>query len=192
MLRIISGKWKHRRLQTLPDDQITRPTSDRVRESIFNILQGTVPGARVLDLFSGSGAMGLEALSRGAAEAIFIERNPAAAEVIRKNLGALGVSGPCARIIVADVTEVLRQPALWQLSSPGADLVFADPPYASDWYRRALADVGGSMLCSKNCTLCIEMNGYTEVTPDLEHHWEKQSRRKYGKTCVEFWTRTEA
>lgn len=192
MLRIISGKWKHRRLQTLPDDQITRPTANRVRESIFNILQGSIPGTRVLDLFSGSGALGLEALSRGALEAVFVEKSPAAVAVIRKNFAELGVPGSCARIIEADVTEVLRNPARWQLNGLSAEHVFADPPYASDWYSQALTDVGQSEICSKNCTLCIEMDGYTRLIPDTKHHWKQQSRRKYGKTFVEFWTRTES
>jgi 16S rRNA (guanine966-N2)-methyltransferase len=191
MLRIIAGKWKNRKLQTLPDDKVTRPTADRVRESVFNILQSTIPGAHVLDLFSGTGALGLEALSRGAASAVFVESNPIAVKLIRQNINTLDVPAGQATVVQADATLVLQQPDRWQLHEFAAQVIFADPPYASNWYERALDEVGNSELCSKNCTLCLEMNGYTELVPHIEQLWEKQSRRIYGKTAVEFWTRTD-
>ena len=119
-MRIVAGDFKGRRLRA-PKGQRTRPTADRVREALFSML-GQLAGARVLDLYAGSGALGLEALSRGAASALFVDRDPRAAAAIAANLDSLGVDA-----------EVRRQDALRYLSgATGAfDLVFCDPPYDS-------------------------------------------------------------
>ena len=119
-LRIVAGEFKGRRLRA-PRGQRTRPTADRVREALFSML-GQVTGVRVLDLYAGSGALGLEALSRGAASAVFVERDPRATAVIVANLGSLGVEA-----------EVRRQDVLRFLARAqgGFDLVFCDPPYDS-------------------------------------------------------------
>ena len=122
-MRVIAGAYKGRRLKA-PAGRDTRPTSDRVREALFSIL-GDVANARVLDLYAGSGALGIEALSRGAAEVVFVERDRRAAEAIRANLRSLG--DPPATIHAADVSA-------WLARAGGArqfDLVFADPPYSS-------------------------------------------------------------
>lgn len=120
-MRIIAGQFRGRRLTTPPGND-TRPTADRVRESLFSIL-GPLPGARVLDLFAGSGALGLEALSRGAATATFVERAPAALKAIRANLAALEAT---ARVHDRDVVAFVRDAS--QAGGP-YDLVFLDPPY---------------------------------------------------------------
>ena len=119
---MIAGEWRGRRLQA-PAGEATRPTSDRVREALFSILRDRVPGARVLDLFAGSGALGIEALSRGAASATFVDSAPAAIRAVTANLGAVGA-----------VAEVRRADARRFLDSASAaarqyDLVFLDPPY---------------------------------------------------------------
>src|SRR5919198_6604295 len=121
-MRVISGRWGGRRLQA-PAGAATRPTSDRVREALFSILADRVGGARVLDLFAGSGALGIEALSRGAAEATFVDSAPAAIRAIKANLEALGAQA-----------EVRRADARRFLSGASGearqyDLVFLDPPY---------------------------------------------------------------
>jgi 16S rRNA (guanine966-N2)-methyltransferase len=120
-VRVIAGRFGGRRLSA-PRGAHTRPTADRVREALFAIL-GDVRGARVLDLFAGSGALGIEALSRGADSAVFVETDQAAAASIRRNLDAVGVRG----------AEVRRQDALRFLGACEAsfDLVFLDPPYDS-------------------------------------------------------------
>jgi 16S rRNA (guanine966-N2)-methyltransferase len=117
-VRVVAGEFRGRRLSA-PRGASTRPTADRVREALFSIL-GEVSGARVLDLYAGSGALGIEALSRGAVSAVFVERNPRAAAVIDRNLASLGLE-----------QEVLRQDVVRFLSrSEGRfDLVFCDPPY---------------------------------------------------------------
>lgn len=122
-MRIVGGRLARRSIEA-PKGRQTRPTTDRVREALFNLLGARVDldGARVLDLFAGSGALGLEALSRGAAHATFVERHGPTLSLARRNAEALGVAGRCA-FVRADALAVLRQ------SGPEADLVLADPPY---------------------------------------------------------------
>jgi 16S rRNA (guanine966-N2)-methyltransferase len=120
-MRIVAGVYGGRRLQA-PPGRSTRPTADRVREALFSILGPAVEGARVLDLFAGSGALGIEALSRGAGEVVFVESDARAAETVRANLAAMG----------AEATVHRRDAFAWLGSADGAfDIVFADPPYSS-------------------------------------------------------------
>src|SRR3954470_5448784 len=121
-MRIVAGRWGGRRL-VAPSGAATRPTADRVREALFSILGPTVDGARVLDLYAGSGALGLEALSRGAAEAVFVENGAGVLAVLRSNIGAVGLPG--ARVVPGSVPTVVAGPA-----QAAFDLVLADPPYA--------------------------------------------------------------
>ena len=119
-VRIIAGQWRGRRLE-FPNLPGLRPTPDRVRETLFNWLAPALPGARCLDLFAGSGALGLEALSRGAAEVVFVERQPLAIRALRDNLARLKAGN--ARVELADALAWLRQPA-----TP-FEIVFLDPPF---------------------------------------------------------------
>jgi 16S rRNA (guanine966-N2)-methyltransferase len=119
-MRVVAGEFKGRRLR-MPRGAPTRPTADRVREALFSML-GDVEGARVLDLYAGSGALGIEALSRGAAAAVFVERDARAAAAIQANLDAVGAEGEVSRV---DALDFLKRPM-----SP-FDLVFCDPPYDS-------------------------------------------------------------
>jgi 16S rRNA (guanine966-N2)-methyltransferase len=129
-MRVIAGRLGGRRLKA-PKGTATRPTSDRVREALFAML-GDVEGARVLDLFAGTGALGIEALSRGAHSAVFIERNLSAARVLSDNLNALGISGEDGEVRRIDALAGLRSA---QVSKETYDLVFIDPPYrqAPEW-----------------------------------------------------------
>jgi 16S rRNA (guanine966-N2)-methyltransferase len=121
-VRVIAGRYRGRRLQA-PRGAATRPTSDRVREALFSVLGDRVEGARVLDLFAGSGALGIEALSRGAAEATFVDSAPAAIRAVTANLEALGASADVRR---ADAGRFLGAA---QAVARQYDLVFLDPPY---------------------------------------------------------------
>lgn len=123
MLRIIGGSWRGRRLRFPPAAQI-RPTPDRVRETLFNWLGAYVRGARCLDLFAGSGALGLEALSRGAAQVTFVERDRLAVRELRKHLAEWGATG--AEVVEMDALRFLEE------SPRPLDIVFLDPPFASD------------------------------------------------------------
>ncbi len=123
-VRIIAGAWRGRRIE-FPDLPGLRPTPDRIRETLFNWLQPAVAGARCLDLFAGSGALGLEALSRGAREAVFVEQAVAAARALRAQLKLLGAAPPAARVMEMGAGRFL--------DSPGEpfDLVFLDPPFGT-------------------------------------------------------------
>jgi 16S rRNA (guanine966-N2)-methyltransferase len=124
-VRIIAGEFKGRRIKTPATDKV-RPTGDRVREAWFNILQGSIEGARVLDLFAGSGALGFEALSRGAVSVEFVEQHTASLAIIRDNAATLHVADQ----VTIHRTDAIRFAERLQ---PGAyDVAFADPPYAGD------------------------------------------------------------
>lgn len=118
-MRVIGGEFRSRKLKALPGLD-TRPTPDRLRETLFNILAPRIPGVTFLDAYAGTGAVGIEALSRGAAHAIFVEKSRTAVEVIRENLRALGI-GNRAEVYTGKTLSVLERLA--------ADMVFLDPPY---------------------------------------------------------------
>lgn len=170
-VRIIAGRWGGRRILVPPGARV-RPTSDRVREAWMSILGPELQGARVLDLFAGSGALGLEALSRGAAHVTFVESEPRVLRVLRANLGALG-AGPDSQVVRADGIRFLHE-----AEPERYDLVFADPPYA-----RGLADE----------TLRVFLRGRAARLLALEHHRDEPVepppdavRRAYGDTVLLF------
>jgi 16S rRNA (guanine966-N2)-methyltransferase len=136
-MRVIAGDLRSRRLKTLPGVD-TRPTPDRLRESLFNILMPRIGGRIFLDAYAGTGAVGIEALSRGAARAIFIERARKAADLIRENLASLGVR---------ERAEVIQGRVLQYLPQRRADIVFLDPPYELEAeYSEALNLLGETPL----------------------------------------------
>lgn len=132
-VRIVGGRWRGTRLP-VADAEGLRPTSDRIRETLFNWLQPVLPGARVLDLFAGSGALGLEAVSRGAREAVLVERDARLAASLRDTVGRLG-AGAEVRVIEADALAWLRAPA----AAGTFDVVFVDPPFAAGLWPAVLA-----------------------------------------------------
>lgn len=172
-MRIIAGERKGHTIYA-PKGLETRPTSDRVRENVFNIVAAWVEDARVLDLYAGSGAMGLEALSRGASAVVFVESDPDAVRAIERNLGRLRLTG--ARVVRADATTGLVQETA---AGRKYDLVLADPPYAmtdfdtlARYLPRVLADDG---------LLVLESAARTEpALPGLE----VRTSRKYGSTRI--------
>ncbi|WP_421570814.1 16S rRNA (guanine(966)-N(2))-methyltransferase RsmD [Stenotrophomonas sp. PD6] len=134
-VRIIGGKWRNTKLP-VPLSPGLRPSSDRVRETLFNWLMPRLGGARVLDLFAGSGALGLEAVSRGAAQATLVERDPALAGQLRDTVARLGAQAQIA-VAQADALQWLRQPPAGL-----ADIVFVDPPFAAGLWEDVLAGLG--------------------------------------------------
>lgn len=179
-MRIIGGTYRGHRL-TAPKGP-TRPTTDRTREAIFNLLQSRVglPGARVLDLFAGSGALGLEALSRGASEVVSVEKAGAALGVIRKNAAALGVEDRC-RIVRADALRWLERDAEARF-----DLAFADPPYALDGLAR-LPELVRPHLAPGGLFV-LEHGG----DADFEAHPTHETSRAYGQTVVSLFRAVES
>ncbi len=128
-MRVIAGEFRSRRIKSLPGMEL-RPTPDRIRETLFNILAAEVPGSIFLDAYAGTGAVGIEALSRGASRAIFLEKNKAALELIRENVESLGALSRA---------TVISGPALRELAKHRADIVFLDPPYPLEHeYAQAL------------------------------------------------------
>lgn len=171
VLRIIGGDWRGRRLR-FPAEADLRPTADRVRETLFNWLAFDIPGARVLDLFAGSGALGLEALSRGAAEAVFVERNPAVAAVLRENLATLGATGR-AEIVVGDATGPLAG-----IASP-FDIVFLDPPFRSDMIGPVCEALAKGGRLAPGALVYIEYDR-RRGEPRLPPGWEVRRRKAAG------------
>jgi 16S rRNA (guanine966-N2)-methyltransferase len=172
-MRVIAGSRKGHKL-VAPHGLDTRPTSDRVRENIFNLV-GPVDGARVLDLFAGSGALGIEALSRGAASAVFVEREAEAVRAVERNLDRLRLTG--ARVVHGDVLHTIAQE-----STAGAkyDLVLVDPPYGMlTEIQPRLARHLPSLLAADGL-LVVETDARTE--PDLP--LPVRTSRKYGHTRV--------
>ena len=138
-MRVIGGTYRSRTLQA-PPGAATRPTSDRLRETLFNVLAARMEGARFLDLYAGSGAVGIEALSRGASETVFVERAAPALKALRANLARLGITAGI-RVVAESVGAYLRG------TDAGArfDVVFLDPPYdAGGEYAAALGALGGA------------------------------------------------
>ncbi len=153
-LRIIGGQWRRRRLM-FPDEPGLRPTADRVRETLFNWLQPDVAGARCLDLFAGSGACGLEALSRGASSVVFVERNRRVVAAIRQNLELLAAEG--ASVINADVMQwLLSGQSGTGASAMAFDLVFLDPPYDADLLPGACRKLDNSGMLAAGAKIYLE------------------------------------
>jgi 16S rRNA (guanine(966)-N(2))-methyltransferase RsmD len=172
-MRVVAGTHGGRRLQA-PRGRETRPTSDRVRESLFAVLGDRVAGARVLDLFAGSGALGIEALSRGAAEATFVDSSPAAVRAVRANLEALGID---AEVVRADARAALRTA---RAAARQYDLVFLDPPYRlAERLAPGLAE-GIEALLAPGGSVVSESDRRAPLPLTLPLHDE----RRYGDTLI--------
>jgi 16S rRNA (guanine966-N2)-methyltransferase len=169
LMRVVAGVAKGRTLHA-PPGRRTRPTSDRVREAIFSILTSMdmVEGAAMLDLFAGTGALGIEALSRGAAAVTFVDSDPEAQKAIRFNLKVLGDRQVRAALVQADV--------LWYCArAPDVDVVLADPPYSFESWT----DLLGLLGCRTQVLVAETGSGW-----DPAPGWETVKERKYGSTVV--------
>lgn len=176
-MRIVGGTLGGRVLRA-PRGAATRPTSEKVREAVFQIL-GDPAGARVLDLFAGSGALGIEALSRGAAHATFVDSGRPALEAVRGNLAALGV-GDRASVIAADAIAFARRPP----AEPWT-LVFLDPPYASELGARALEAIPIAAL-APGAVIVVE-HDRRHPPPDAAGSLLRTDQRRYGDTHLSFY-----
>ena len=159
-MRIVAGKHRGARL-TAPEGLEVRPTSERAREALFNILEGgrfalSLRGARVLDLFAGSGALGLEALSRGAAQVVFVENGAAALAALRANIATLRAAG-VTHVREFDATRLLER------TPQPADLVLMDPPYGSGLWAEALDTIGRGGWVGPDTVIAVEVGKKEEV-----------------------------
>lgn len=184
MTRIIAGMWRSRRLN-VPKGRDIRPTTDRMRERLFSMILHRVPaleGARVLDLFAGTGALGLEALSRGAAHGTFVEQSPASLTCLKGNIEALE-AGEQTRIIKGSATRLPPAPA-------PVDLVFLDPPYRKGLFEKALTNlletgwISGDSLIIGECA--------SDETLDLAPDFEILDERTQGQQRILFLKRQDA
>ncbi len=180
-LRIIGGRWRGRRL-TFPAVGGVRPTPDRVRETLFNWLGPVVPGAVVLDLFAGSGALGLEALSRGAERAVFVERSGAAARGLSDNLRLLGAEGQ-ARVVRADALAFLRRPPVPH------GMVFLDPPYHSELLAPACRALEEGGWLSAGAWIYLETAAEASLPP-LPECWRPHRHTRAGQVCAHLFHRS--
>lgn len=178
-MRVIAGIARGRRLFSPPDRSV-RPTADRVKEALFSIvtsLYGSLEGMTVLDLFAGTGSLGIEALSRGAAEAVFVEKSPTAARIIERNLALTGFmeKGTIVRQQFPSCLELLRE------TGKTFSLVLADPPYAGDGLEEIPLRLIESSLLAEDATIVVE-HAARRCLPTLADHGIVYSRRIYGDT----------
>ena len=173
-VRLIGGQWRHRSLD-FPVVDAVRPTPDRVRETLFNWLAPTLPGSRCLDLFAGSGALGLEALSRGADHSTFVDSSSALTRALRRNLGILDAAN--GEVIESDVMTYLRASA-----GSAVDLVFLDPPF-----RAGLIQPVCDLLASRSW---LRGHGHLYLEhesdapePHLPREWQLHRRKTAGQVC---------
>jgi 16S rRNA (guanine(966)-N(2))-methyltransferase RsmD len=172
-MRVITGLARGRRLETLPGEA-TRPTAEKVKESLFSAIQFDIEGRRVLDLFAGSGQLGIEALSRGASGCVFVDKNTEAVKIIRRNLQNTGLSS---------MAQVLGTDALSYLTRPGDrfDLVFLDPPYAAELLLPALNKV--APLVNAGGIIVCETEDGVEL-PQRVDRFSVTRTYKYGRICL--------
>ena len=184
--RVIAGSARGVRLRAPGEG--TRPLADRVKQTLFAILEPDVDGARVLDLFAGSGAGGIEALSRGAASATFVEKDQGAASVIEANLRATGLAGPAATVIRWDVMRRLGEPN----TDESFDLVLVDPPYAeTEVLGRVLALLGRPDAPLAPSARVVAKHFWRDRPPDRIGLLASERDRRFGETALTFYRREE-
>jgi len=177
-MRIISGTSKGRKLAT-PKNLSLRPTSDRVKESIFNILRGQIEGRAVLDLFAGTGNLGIEALSRGAKKVVFVDKDKRALRLIQRNVAQFGLAER-SEVLPIDANRaigLLKQ--RWILF----DLIFMDPPYEQGLIERTLRKLNPHPIYHKDSVLVVEHHR-REILPDAAFGWDLIRQRQMGDTVV--------
>ena len=170
-MRVITGSARGRRLKELEGLE-TRPTTGKVKEALFSVIQFDIEGRRVLDLFAGTGQLGIEALSRGAECAVFVERRRDALQVIRENLEACGMTDK-ARVVNGDAMSYLK-------SGEKFDLIFLDPPYASSLLEQALEEIVRFVICRKHGIIVAE-SAADKTLPPLAGPYALYREYRYGK-----------
>ncbi len=179
-MRIISGDLKGKKICSIKGTK-TRPTSDRLRESIFNIIAFNVQDACILDLFAGTGALAIEALSRGAKFAVFIDISKNAVSTIRENIKLCNLDDRV-KVIKWDINKNLK---CIEHSKPAFNLVFMDPPYDKNFLEPTLLNLHLSCCMEKGCLIIVE-HSLREPIPKEPAIFEITDQRKYGKTLVSF------
>jgi 16S rRNA (guanine966-N2)-methyltransferase len=174
-MRIIAGKYRGKKLLCQQGEN-TRPTTDRVKEAMFGRIQFDIQDAKVLDMFAGTGALGIEAISRGAASCDFVENNREAIGMLKENLAGIA---PCYTIHENDYLVALKA-----LLNTQYDLIFIDPPYQSGFYATVLAYIEKNDMLKNNGTIVVE----TQTGMDIDNdYYQLQKEKKYGKTTLRYY-----
>ena len=181
-MRIISGEFKNREIK-MPKSSAVRPTSQKVRKAIFDVLGGEISGKKVLDLFSGSGALGFEALSLGASHITFVEKHPISLRAIYENIGILNIKHKC-KVIGRDVLESLDK---LNIQKTDFDLVFADPPYIGGLAKKCLLKISSCDILLAPAIVVIEHYKKDEL-PTESNDLKLWQLKNYGDTLVSFYT----
>ena len=179
-MRVITGSARGRRLKTPENDNI-RPTTDNVKEAVFNILQFDIEGRRVLDLFAGTGQLGIECLSRGAASAVFVDRDRAALQIVKENLKSCALTGT---LVNADALSYLKGCGRF-------DLIFVDPPYDSGLYDEVLRTINLVDILSEGGIIIVEARRDTPL-PEMEAPYRVLKEYRYGKVKIRSYTKESA
>ena len=174
-MRVITGKARGVQLKT-PEGLQTRPTTDRVKEALFSIIQFDVPGTRVLDLFGGTGQLGIEAISRGAKSAVFVDAGEKACALIKENLRRCRMEGE-GRVVRSDYLEFLSR------CREKFDLVFLDPPYAEVFLENSLKKLGEIAILESGAIIVAERPADKELSVEI-HGFTRSKDYKYGKTLL--------
>lgn len=172
-IRIIGGRWRGRKLPVLTADGL-RPTTDRIKETLFNWLQFHLHGARVVDLFAGSGGLGFEALSRGAKAAILVETQAQAVALLRDNITTLKVTDEVSidsRGALAWIDDALPR---------SIDVLFLDPPFGKNWLNQVLPHIEEKQLLAPGALIYME-SGYSDAEPDIPTSWQLQREKVAGQ-----------
>ena len=179
-MRVITGSARGRRLETLAGEDVTRPTSQAVKEALFSSIQFEIEGRRVLDLFAGCGQLGIEALSRGAAVCTFVENNRAAYKITEGNINHCGF-GDRANLVFADAVSFLMRGGSY-------DIAFLDPPYSEGLYQKCLDALG---KCMSDDGVIICESKASEALPDVAGGFAKSREKKYGKSKLTYYRKIE-
>lgn len=182
-MRVITGSARGRRLKTLEGLE-TRPTAERVKEGVFNILQFQLADSRVLDLFAGTGQMGIEALSRGAERAVFVDSRRQAAALVRENLAATGL-GDRASVVCGEALAYLRS------VRERFDVIFIDPPYAAELWESALSAISQFDILSDHGIIVCESPAQREM-PERVGRCVQYRTYRYGTVKITTYHREEA
>ena len=181
-MRVISGTAKGMRLNT-PEGMLTRPTADRVKEALFSIIHFDLPGAKVLDLFAGTGQLGIEALSRGAAHAVFIDEREAACKLVRENIKKTGFTDKSS-ILRDDYSRYLRN------CREKFDIIFLDPPYSEVFLENSLKIITEIDILQSGGIIATEYP-FGKTLPDYIYTCFKAKQYKYGKTVLTIFRKTD-
>ena len=179
-MRIISGKARGTKLYTLEGDN-TRPTLDRVKESIFNIIQNEIEGAKILDLFAGSGAIGLEFLSRGAEKAVLCDKSKEAVNIIKKNIEKTHMEQ------YVEIYNTDFENCLDKIKQEQFDIIYIDPPYETDYIIKSLKKIKEKNIAKEESLIIIETDDEQRIVKQIENIDVKiVDKRKYGRATIIF------